>query len=136
MSDHAGQAAGMCGRAKLMVIDEARSILALYQKELGAEGYVVVTVQDPLDAPALFLAEHPDLVIFGVSPRHPGVQGVIEEISSRCHVPLVLNSYFPGQTPGGATTGVQVSVEKSSDLSSLRRVLNDLVTRRQAEAAA
>jgi CheY-like chemotaxis protein len=131
MSDCAIAPAGVSSKAKVLVIDEARNILLLYEKELGEEGYDVVPVANPLDALARFHVEQPDLVILGISLPRPDVMEVIDEILSSRRVPLVFNSIYPPQAQEPPAIAAEAWVEKSSDLSDLKGTLRNLLGSRQ-----
>jgi len=68
---------------KVLVVDDEKNILKLYQAELEDEGYTVVTANSGKEAIEVFEKENPDIVTLDIlMPDMDGIQ-VLRQIKEK-----------------------------------------------------
>ena len=106
---------------RLLIVDDEKNILKLYEKEFREEGYEVTTASSGLEA-LQRLAEIPvDLVILDI--RMPGLNGLEtlkKRMESPSKPPLILNSAYTSYKDNFLTWAAEAYVVKSSDLTELK----------------
>lgn len=114
--------------AKILVVDNDRSIAERTVRELEGEGYDVLTAVDANGAMRIFQSQHPDLVLLEICL--PGMDGL--EVMSHLQsidrgVRVVLNSAHPHYRENFLSWSADAYIDKSDDLTELKRTLRDLL---------
>lgn len=114
--------------ARILVVDDEKSLLTLYQRELQDDGHQVRTAADAHEALEWFKNERPDLVVLDI--RLPGFNG-LEAISCMMSidkgVPVILNTAYPAFRDDFTSWLADAYVDKSSDLAELKKTIRDLL---------
>ena len=77
---------------KILIIDDDRVMLSMFQMALAKEGYVVITARDGQEGLALYEREKPDLVITDLLiPKIDGI-GVCTKIKETSETKVILIS--------------------------------------------
>lgn len=114
--------------AKILVVEDEKSLRTLYRKDLESDGYLVVTAPDGAEALALFEREAPDLVVLDVRlPRENGLTTLGRLFGIRRRVPVVLNTGFVSYRDEFASWAADAFVLKSSDTEELRAKIRELI---------
>jgi CheY-like chemotaxis protein len=113
---------------RIMVVDDEKSTLLLYARELADEGYEITQATNPRDALECFRSERPDLVVLDI--RMPGMDGL--EVLGRLlsidrKVPIVLVSAYSFYRDNFLSWAADAYVTKSSDLSEIKRTIKALL---------
>jgi DNA-binding response OmpR family regulator len=113
---------------KIMVVDDEKSTLSLYTRELADEGYEILQATNPWEALERFRSDRPDLVVLDI--RMPGMDGL--EVLGRLlsidrRVPIILVSAFSFYRDNFLSWAADAYVTKSSDLSEFKRTVKDLL---------
>jgi len=86
---------------RLLVVDDVPTVLAVLQMRLEAEGFLVVTARDGVEAIDRARAEHPDLIVLDLMlPRLSGerVCEVLRADAQTRHIPIIVLSARVGES--------------------------------------
>ena len=113
---------------KILVVDDEKSTLLLYSRELADEGYEILSATSPREALERFRSDRPDLVVLDI--RMPGMDGL--EVLGRLlsidrKVPIVLMSAFSFYRENFLSWAADAYITKSSDLSEFKRTVKRLL---------
>ncbi len=113
---------------RIMIVDDERSTLLLYARELRDEGYEITQATNPREALERFRSERPDLVVLDI--RMPGMDGL--EVLGRLlsidrKVPIVLVSAYSFYRDNFLSWAADAYVSKSSDLSEIKNTIKFLL---------
>jgi len=119
--------------ARILVVDDERSLLKLYQKELQEEGHEVRTAVNAQEAIEYFRGERPDLVVLDIRlPGMDGLEAIGHFMSIDRGVPVVFNTAYPSFRDNFLSWIADAYVDKSSDLGELKRTIKNLLSARVA----
>lgn len=119
--------------ARILVVDDERSLLKLYQKELQEEGHEVRTAVNAQEAIEYFRRERPDLVVLDIRlPGMDGLEAIGHFMSIDRGVPVVFNTAYPSFRDNFLSWIADAYVDKSSDLGELKRTIKNLLSARVA----
>ena len=117
--------------SKIMVVDDERSLRALYRQDLEREGHTVVTAGSAEECLARIDQERPDLVVMDI--RMPGMNGLeaMGQILERDpKIPVVLNSAYLSYRDNFLSWTADAYVVKSSDTGELRSTVGQVLKAR------
>jgi DNA-binding response OmpR family regulator len=115
---------------RLLIVDDEKNILKLYEKEFEEEGYDVLTASSGLEALQKLSSTPVDLVILDI--RMPDLNGLetlkrIMEFPAR--PPLILNSAYTSYKDNFLTWAADAYVVKSSDLTELKERTKEVLAK-------
>jgi DNA-binding response OmpR family regulator len=119
---------------KLLIVDDERNLRLLYEKEFKKDGFDVVMASSGEEALKLFREELPHLVILDI--KMPGLDGVevMSKILSIDHrMPVVLNTAYASYQDNFTTWAADAYVVKTSDLSTLKNRVNEILETRYGD---
>jgi DNA-binding response OmpR family regulator len=105
----------------ILIVDDEKNLLKLYEKEFKEEGYQVITASSGMEALEKLGHFLVDLVILDL--RMPGMNGVdtLKKImESAAKPPLIINSAYSSYKDNFLTWAAEDYVVKSSDISELK----------------
>ena len=105
----------------LLIVDDEKNILKLYQREFREEGYVVLTASSGMEALEMLRHQAVDLVILDI--RMPGLDGLetLKQLMESSSKPLIiLNSAYTYFKDDFLSWAAKAYVVKSSDVSELK----------------
>ncbi|NTU43166.1 MAG: response regulator [Nitrospirales bacterium] len=113
--------------SKILVVDDEKNILKLYQTELMDVGYEVITAGSGKEAIEVFERESPDLVTLDI--QMPGMDGIevlrkLKEL--RKDVPIIMLTAFDYRDDFGVWSA-EAYVVKTSDPTELKKTINNLL---------
>ena len=114
--------------AKILVVEERKSLRTLYKLDLESEGYAVVTARSADEALRTIGSESLDLVVCEIGP--PGMDGLqaMERMIARLpETPVVLNSASSPDRIPLPSPGPDACIVKSSDTGELRAKIRELL---------
>ncbi|HEC83157.1 MAG TPA: response regulator [Firmicutes bacterium] len=117
--------------ARILVVDDDTSLRLLYEKELAEEGHQVTTVGSGKDALRSLETSPPDLVVLDI--KMDGMDGltVLDEIMKRnSTIPVILNTAYSTFKADFTTWNADAYVVKSSDLTELKRTIDEVLQAR------
>lgn len=117
-------------KKKLLIVDDEENLRTLYEAAFVAEGYDVVLADCGRAALSMLSKERPDLVVLDI--RMPGMDGLDtmgDILSQNNQIPVVINSAYTHYKENFMSWSADAYVVKSSDLSELKGVVSDLLSR-------
>ncbi len=116
---------------KILVVDDEKNILKLYQAELEDEGYAVVTANSGKEALEVFEAENPDLVTLDIlMPDIDGIQVLRQMKEKRPNMPIIMLTAYDYRDDFSVWVSDAYMV-KSSDLSNLKATIKQIIESRK-----
>ncbi len=117
--------------ARILVVDDDNSLRMLYERELAGDGHHVTTVGSGKDALKCLESSPPDLVVLDI--KMEGMDGltVLDEIMKYdSTIPVILNTAYSTFKADFTTWNADAYVVKSSDLSELKRAIDEILQAR------
>lgn len=127
---------GQARRTRILIADDEPNIRLLYQSELEADGFEVVTAVDGKDALAKVESAKPDLVVLDI--RMPGMDGVdaLARILDKVRtLPVILNSAYGFYKENFMTWSADAYVVKSADVAVLKAKILEVLKKRGIDGA-
>jgi DNA-binding response OmpR family regulator len=115
---------------KILVVDDEKNILKLYQMELEDEGYEVVTANSGKEALEVFEKENPDIVTLDIlMPDMDGIQVLRHIKEKRPAVPVIMLTAYDYRDDFSVWVS-DAYVVKSSDLGNLRATIKQIIEKK------
>lgn len=117
-------------RPKILIVEDDESQRFLYSEELKEEGYDPILAKNGKEAMQFLRTMKPDLVVLDVvMPVMDGMEALGRMIGRYRDVPIILHSSYPQYKEDFMSYAADAYVNKSSDLTDLKRVIGDLLKR-------
>lgn len=114
--------------AKVLVVDDERSIRALCAEELAEEGYEVLTTGEGTKVMGLVSSERPDAVVLDIRMEDCDGLDLLQELrNAHPDLPIILNTAYDSYREDVKSVAADYYVVKSYDLSELKAKLATLV---------
>ncbi len=111
---------------KVLVVDDEKNILKLYQAELEDEGYTVVTANSGKEAIEVFEKENPDIVTLDIlMPDMDGIQVLRQMKEKKPQIPVIMLTAYDYRDDFSVWVS-DAYVVKSSDLVSLKATIKQI----------
>jgi DNA-binding response OmpR family regulator len=111
---------------KVLVVDDEKNILKLYQAELQDEGYTVVTASSGKEAIEVFEKENPDIVTLDIlMPDMDGIQVLRQIKEKKPRTPVIMLTAYDYRDDFSVWVS-DAYVVKSSDLGSLKATIKQI----------
>ena len=118
-------------KEKILVVEDEEGLRLLYEEELKAEGYEVLTAQNGREA-IQQLDEKPDLIILDiVMPVMDGIEALGRIVGKERKIPIILNTSYPGYRDDFMSWAADAYVTKSIDLTELKKKVRDLLEKKK-----
>lgn len=115
---------------RILVVDDEKNILKLYQAELEDEGYEVVTANSGKEALEVFDRENPDLVTLDIlMPDMDGIQVLRYLKEKKPSVPVIMLTAYDYRDDFSVWVS-DAYVVKSSDLTNLKATIKNILDKR------
>ena len=119
----------------ILIVDDERNLLKLYESEFSQEGYSVITANTGAEALQKLAAQSVSLVILDIRmPELDGLETLKKIMESPSKPPIILNSAYTSYKDNFLTWAAAAYVVKSSDVSELKAKTRELLQARAAEA--
>ena len=123
----------MEGQKTILVVEDDTNQRALYEEELGDEGYNILTAGDGKEALACVARQKPDLIVLDVNmPAMDGLDTLARLLESDAKIPVVLNTAYASYRDSFQSWSADAYVVKSSDLSELKATVKRLLEEKSA----
>ncbi len=115
---------------KILVVDDEKNILKLYQAELEDEGYTVITANSGKEAVEVFEKENPDLVTLDIlMPDMDGIQVLRHLKEKKPTIPVIMLTAYDYRDDFSVWVS-DAYVVKSSDLSNLKATIKQILAKK------
>jgi DNA-binding response OmpR family regulator len=119
----------------ILIVDDERYILKLYEGEFKQEGYAVVTASSGVEALQKLAAHSVDLVILDIRmPELDGIETLKKIMESPSNPPIILNTAYTSYKDNFLTWAAAAYVVKSSDVSELKTKAREVLQARAGPA--
>jgi len=116
---------------KILIVDDEKNILKLYQAELEDEGYTVVTANSGREALDIFEKEDPDIVTLDVlMPDIDGIQVLRQIKEKRPELPVIMLTAYDYRDDFSVWVS-DAYIVKSSDLANLKAVIKQILDKKK-----
>ena len=113
---------------KILVVEDEDGLRLLYQEELEAEGYEVITARNGKEAIQELEKSRPDLIILDiVMPVMDGMEALGKIVGKDRKIPIILNTSYSGYRDDFMSWVADAYVTKSSDLEELKGKVKELL---------
>jgi DNA-binding response OmpR family regulator len=115
-------------KKKILLVEDEESLRLLYEEELKAEGYEVVTAGNGKEALRQLEGIKPDLIILDiVMPVMDGMETLGRIMGKKRNIPIIIHTSYPGYREDFMSWAADAYVAKSSDLRELKETVRDLL---------
>lgn len=115
-------------KKRILVVEDEEGLRLLYEEELKAEGYEVLTAQNGREAIQQLEEGEPDLIILDiVMPVMDGMETLGRIVGKEKKIPIILNTSYPGYRQDFMSWAADAYVTKSTDLGELKDKIKELL---------
>jgi len=115
-------------KKKILLVEDEESLRLLYEEDLKAEGYEVVTAGNGKEALRQLEGIKPDLIILDiVMPVMDGMETLGQIMGKKRTIPIIIHTSYPGYREDFMSWAADAYVAKSSDLRELKDTVRDLL---------
>ena len=118
----------MSARQTILVVEDNKYQLLLYEQELSLEGYNVITAKDESEAVKKLQRHAPALVVMDIIiPKMDFFESMGRIINERKKIPIIINTAYSCYKGNFMSWGADAYIIKSSDLSELKNKIKELL---------
>jgi CheY-like chemotaxis protein len=115
-------------KKKILVVEDEESLRLLYEEELTAEGYEILTAGNGREAIEQFETGNPDLILLDiVMPVMDGMEALGRIVGKERKIPIILNTSYSGYQQDFMSWAADAYVTKSDDLTELKKKIRELL---------
>lgn len=115
---------------RILIVEDEEGLRLLYEEELKADGYEVITARNGKEAIKRLEEVRPDLIVLDiVMPVMNGLEALGRILSKERKIPIILNTSYPDYRQDFMTWAADAYVTKSSDLKELKDKIKELLER-------
>jgi CheY-like chemotaxis protein len=119
-------------KKKILIVEDEEGLRLLYEEELRAEGYEVLTARNGKEAIQKLEEGKPNLIILDiVMPVMDGMEALSRIVGKERKIPIILNTSYPGYRQDFMSWAADAYVTKSSDLGELKKKIRELLERKK-----
>ena len=119
-------------KKKILIVEDEEGLRLLYEEELKAEGYEVLTAQNGREAIRQLEEGKPDLIILDiVMPVMDGMETLGRIVGKERKIPIILNSSYSGYQKDFMSWAADAYVTKSIDLTELKDKIRELLEKKR-----
>ncbi len=119
---------------KILVVEDEEGLRLLYEEELKAEGYEVLTAQNGREALQHLERVKPDLIILDiVMPVMDGMEALGRIVGKERNIPVIINTSYPGYREDFMSWAADAYVMKSTDLQELKDKVRELLEKKRVQ---
>jgi len=118
--------------AKILIVDDEKSMRDLYSEELGGEGYDVITAGEGREVSELISSEKPSALVLDIRMEDCDGLDLLQEVrNAHPDLPIILNTAYDSYREDVKSTAADYYVVKSFDLSELKLRLSAVFKERR-----
>ena len=115
-------------KKKVLVVEDQEALRVLYQDELKAEGYEVLTATNGKEAIQQLEKGKPDLVVLDiVMPVMDGMEALGRILRKNKKIPIILHTSYSHYKEDFLSWAAEAYIMKSSDLTELKKKIRELL---------
>lgn len=118
----------MSARQTILVVEDNKYQLLLYEQELSFEGYNIITAKDDSEDVKKLQEHAPALVVMDIIiPKMDFFESMGRIINERKKIPIIINTAYSCYKNNFMSWGADAYIIKSSDLSELKNKIKELL---------
>ncbi len=118
----------------ILLVEDDKNQLLLYEQELRFEGYEIVTAADGKEALEKVQEQLPDIIIMDIiMPRMDGIESMGRILSGYKSIPIIIYTAYSNYKDNFTSWTADAFIVKSSDLSELKDKINGILTNKKLE---
>lgn len=118
----------------VLVVDDEKNLREFYRIELTREGYEVITASTGKEAMGILANHLPDAVIMDIRmPDMDGIEALGKMVARYKNIPIILNTAYSSYRDDFRAWAAEAYVVKSSDLTTLKQTLRDVLKKASEE---
>ncbi len=114
----------------ILVVENDKNQLLLYERELLLEGYNIITAKDGCEALKKAREHLPDLIVMDIFlPDMNGIKLIEKILCERWEIPIIIHTAFSSYKNNFVTWLAEAYIIKSSDLSELKNKIKEFINK-------
>ena len=111
----------------ILLAEDNKDLLWLYEEELRFEGYEVVTATNGKDVLKKIQEQPLDLVVMDINlPKMDGIETIGWILSKHKNIPIIINTAYSSYKDNSMTWAADAFIAKSSDLTELKNKIKEI----------
>ncbi|MBM4055584.1 MAG: response regulator [Planctomycetes bacterium] len=116
----------------ILLVEDDKNQILLYEQEIAIEGYKVVTAMNGLEAIEKARNYKPDLVVMDINmPKMDGIESMCRILSEHRNIPIIINTAYSNYQNNFMTWSADAYIIKSSDLKELKDKIKELLIKKK-----
>ncbi len=112
----------------ILVVEDDKNQLLLYEQELSLEGYNITIAKDGLEAIKKVKEQLPDLIVMDINmPKMSGIEAMGKILSEHRKIPIIIHTAYSSYKDDFMSWSADAYVIKSSDLKELKNKIKELI---------
>lgn len=112
----------------ILVVEDDKNQLLLYEQELSYEGYNIITAKDGMEAIKRVKEQLPDLIVLDINmPKMDGIEAMGRILSEHKKIPVIINTAYSNYKDDFMSWSANAYIIKSSDLKELKDKIKELI---------
>ncbi|MEK7288685.1 MAG: response regulator [Planctomycetota bacterium] len=117
---------------KILVVEDDKNQILLYQHELTLEGYTVITAKDGSEAVKMVKERFPDIIVMDINmPRMNGIEAMGRILGEQRKIPIIINTAYSNYKDNFMSWSADAYIIKSSDLTELKSKIKELLAKNE-----
>lgn len=118
----------------ILLVEDDKNQILLYEQELAIEGYKVVTARNGIEAIENARNYKPDLIVMDINmPRMDGIESMCRILSEHRNIPIIINTAYSNYQNNFMTWSADAYIIKSSDLKELKDKIKELLSKKKGK---
>ena len=112
----------------ILVVENDKNHLFLYEQELSLEGYNIITAKDGCEALKKVKEHSPDLIVMDIiMTKMDGIELMGRILSEHKKIPIIINTAYTSYMDNFMSWAADAYIIKSSDLNELKNKIKELL---------
>lgn len=112
----------------ILLVEDDKNQLLLYEQELSLEGYNIITARDGQEAIKKVKERLPDLIVMDINmPKMDGIESMGRILNEHRKIPIIINTAYSSYKDDFMSWSADAYIVKSSDLKELKNKIKELI---------
>jgi DNA-binding NtrC family response regulator len=119
----------------ILIVDDEKNILDLYDQELQDEGYSTFLAQNGKECLEIIKNEALDLIVLDIRmPKMDGLEAIGNIIDINNKIPIIINSAYSNYKDDFMSWAAEAYVVKSYNLDELKKTIKEVLQKKKSSA--